>query len=732
MRILLLTSNEYCTAANGSDVERQMEYILKTTSTLPYTEPTTYDVRHIDSGSFLKYDETQRQSDHNYVWTVIDVPNKKSSNTEDNTNAVPERTQVFVSRLEETCRQKNTNKQVISSAGEAANADSDNTSEADIVIACFQEMFAGTLTETLTDTHKQFETQLHMGTLLQQKLYNKQHQAYVKGIMGEANLGTLKSMKVGIYTWTKAGVRCNNFHNFPCPSFASKFALMPLTTKQMVKIGFLIDDTLEVHLGNIHLPMKENLYMNNMSLKHRAKSLVNSSRVDKIRNNPMRQVERNEKLFTAIGIMEAHSPIQNGGARCMSMTRRRLRLSRSRGDSSRRLGKKSHQYRYSKMATCGGMRFQQGTVTSNTGGAAGAFTQRRIPMGSKTRFRNRAKLQSRSTVRRRRRTKTRYCPHPKDRGGGDPSVIMEGWLYKKGKDLLQGWNKRWCVFESNNKTLTYYDDCELKKRKKKGSISIQSFWNIPDRPDARVSRFDLQSNNDVLYSMAASSEEDKQRWLEYIRQADCKSLLLDTHPRKTEFVEFARNVEDAPKPAEAEQNNTSSTYIQTFKDNDMLSGVQSSSYDTPKVTLTQRGWKDIVYEWLTDDTNKINFCPTCELKHHHQKRPPEWHELQNLVQSNNFNGNVTYEEWRNMDKTSPYVLEKNSAYNWPSYCDRILVKADRENERYVIRILMGDLNYRVLPHKFHEKIVEDVRNSAIFSSASDHPPAPTLVAHATE
>ena len=439
MRFLLLTSNEYCTAANGPDVQRQMDDILQTTSMLPYTEPTTtYEVRHIGSGRFLKYDGIQRQSDHNYVWTVIDVPNKKYSNTEDDENTVPKRPPTLLSLLytmlpsrpliTKRLRQKK-NEQVTSSAFEAANADSDNTREADIVIACFQEMFAGTCTDA-----QQLETQKHMGQLLERKGYNRQDAAQVDGVIGEANLLTPKSMKVGIYTWIKGNATCTHFQTFPCPSFASKPRFYA-TTKQMVKIGCVINETLEVHIGNIHLPMKENLYT--------TKSLWRGSRADKIRTNPMRQVERNEKLFTAIGIMEEHSPIQNGGARCMSMTRRRLRLSRSRGDSSRRLGKKSHQYRYSKMATCGGMRrFQQGTVTSNTGGAAGAFTRRRIPMGSKTRFRNRAKLQSRSTVRRRRRTKTRYCPHHKDRGGGDPAVgtddvdDADGWLYKKGKDML--------------------------------------------------------------------------------------------------------------------------------------------------------------------------------------------------------------------------------------------------------------------------------------------------------
>ena len=131
--------------------------------------------------------------------------------------------------------------------------------------------------------------------------------------------------------------------------------------------------------------------------------------------------------------------------------------------------------------------------------------------------------------------------------GGDYRVTgMSGWLEKKGKDLLQGWKKRWCVFEDTTRTLKYYDRKEPEVRKMKGEILVSLFWDLPRRQGVRAGRFDLRSEAGVLYAMAAPSESQKAIWVAKLTGAIGAPANLDMHPRSAEFVDAARQAGAEP------------------------------------------------------------------------------------------------------------------------------------------------------------------------------------------
>jgi hypothetical protein len=105
-----------------------------------------------------------------------------------------------------------------------------------------------------------------------------------------------------------------------------------------------------------------------------------------------------------------------------------------------------------------------------------------------------------------------------------------GWLDKKGKDMLQGWKQRWCIFDGEG-NLSYYDQKPDEGGELKGSIALSGCWEIPDRIGARSNRFDLKSGFGVLYAMAASTDAEKATWLSTLAAVLGPSLSLTTHPR---------------------------------------------------------------------------------------------------------------------------------------------------------------------------------------------------------
>jgi hypothetical protein len=105
-----------------------------------------------------------------------------------------------------------------------------------------------------------------------------------------------------------------------------------------------------------------------------------------------------------------------------------------------------------------------------------------------------------------------------------------GWLDKKGKDMFQGWKRRWCIVDGEG-NLSYYDQKPDEGGALKGSIALSGCWEIPDRIGARFNRFDLKSDIGVLYAMAASTDAEKAKWLSTFAAVLGPSLSLSTHPR---------------------------------------------------------------------------------------------------------------------------------------------------------------------------------------------------------
>ena len=115
----------------------------------------------------------------------------------------------------------------------------------------------------------------------------------------------------------------------------------------------------------------------------------------------------------------------------------------------------------------------------------------------------------------------------------EPSLAkpMNGWLDKKGKDILGRLKKRWCVFNDKTRCLDYYDKKDGSTRKLKGHFIVK--FCKPDSSDPK--RFVLQSEEEVPYTMAASSEEQADKWLNNIRGAlaalhykKCKDILCES------------------------------------------------------------------------------------------------------------------------------------------------------------------------------------------------------------
>jgi hypothetical protein len=58
--------------------------------------------------------------------------------------------------------------------------------------------------------------------------------------------------------------------------------------------------------------------------------------------------------------------------------------------------------------------------------------------------------------------------------------------------------------------------------------------------------------------------------------------------------------------------------------------------------------------------------------------------------------------WKAKAASSPYKLVKKKSYNIPSYCDRMLVRVipNVTGSGPHLQLLVGDMNYRVLPGAF--------------------------------
>ena len=163
MRLLCLTSNEFCTSADPADVRRQVEAQLQAAQRSRKAYPHAYraegyKVLHVGSGSFAKHDRRHHQSDHNYVWTVLDVRTPA---------ATPPKHPV------------------------------------DVYVACFQEMFVRSSLHP-----SQTKTARTMDAVLRAHGLGHRYEVESTGIVGEANLTSFgkrrKRMGLGLYVWSRA------------------------------------------------------------------------------------------------------------------------------------------------------------------------------------------------------------------------------------------------------------------------------------------------------------------------------------------------------------------------------------------------------------------------------------------------------------------------------------------------------------------------------------------------
>lgn len=242
MRILCLTSNEYCHAADSSDVQRQIDLQLKSAAQTNSSgvsisgidnEAFPYTLVHMGSGSFARHDKTHHQSDHNYVWSILDVP----------VNGV----------------------------------DVKKTIAPHVYIACFQEMF---VKHRLHRKRRSTASLIH--PVMEQHNFMYHYKVDAKGLIGEANAKSMKSMGAGIYVWSR-------FKLTTLVPLCSKqlFAKHALSTKRMQRL-VLVSPHFTLSIANVHLPMKENIHLDGRHIK---------------KHNPMKQNERNDMLTKVLHAM---------------------------------------------------------------------------------------------------------------------------------------------------------------------------------------------------------------------------------------------------------------------------------------------------------------------------------------------------------------------------------------------------------------------------------------------
>lgn len=249
MRILCLSSNEYCNAADSGDVKRQIELQLNSANqsnsfgvSVPEidTEAFPYTLAHMGSGSFARHDTIHHQSDHNYVWSILDIP--------------------------------------------VHSVDIQKIIGPHVYIACFQEMF---VKHRLHRKRESTASIIHSVMKQHNMIYH--YKVDIHGLLGEANAKSMKSMGAGIYVWSKIKLT-------KLVPLCSKqlFAKHSVSTKRMQRL-VLMSPHFTLSIANVHLPMKENIYLSGRHIK---------------KHNPMKQKERNEMLTKVLHAMHIEHDIK--------------------------------------------------------------------------------------------------------------------------------------------------------------------------------------------------------------------------------------------------------------------------------------------------------------------------------------------------------------------------------------------------------------------------------------
>lgn len=278
MRLLCLTSNEFCTAADPADVRRQVEAQIEAAQRSRKSYPHAYradgyKVLHVGSGSFSKHDQRHHQSNHNYVWTVLDV-----------------RTPAATSKVA-----------TVSSAP----TPTPSKHPVNVYVACFQEMFVRSSLHP-----SQTKTMHALDAVLLAHGLNHRYTVETKGkIRGEATLTSAgrvfgKRMGLGLYVWSRTPLE-----EQMALTTATLHRKTRTSTKRMLRL-VLIGPHFTLTVGNVHLPMKENLRMDGKG-------------VDPV--NPMQQQLRNEMLNKAFHSMDVDHALKHEVTRRSRKNKRRSR-----------------------------------------------------------------------------------------------------------------------------------------------------------------------------------------------------------------------------------------------------------------------------------------------------------------------------------------------------------------------------------------------------------------------
>ena len=97
---------------------------------------------------------------------------------------------------------------------------------------------------------------------------------------------------------------------------------------------------------------------------------------------------------------------------------------------------------------------------------------------------------------------------------------------------MRGWRQRYFVFKpENGGELGIFTNAE--RTTTKGTMSVASCFDVPDRPSKRINRIDfrgaLDGGSEVVICISCHTPHQKAQWLKYVRAAGCNEGWA--HPR---------------------------------------------------------------------------------------------------------------------------------------------------------------------------------------------------------
>jgi hypothetical protein len=90
---------------------------------------------------------------------------------------------------------------------------------------------------------------------------------------------------------------------------------------------------------------------------------------------------------------------------------------------------------------------------------------------------------------------------------------FSGYLEKKGREKVKTWHKRFFVWDSDVKTVTYYTKHDMKELK--GCFPLTGLFLLPNRSGKKKNRFDLANDCEIL-NVCAPDALTKKKWIEVI------------------------------------------------------------------------------------------------------------------------------------------------------------------------------------------------------------------------